>query len=123
MSGQAQVKKVLNVSQELRAKLAALVDSFPDGPERIKRLSKNCCVVSLSTIRDNGFVLSPEYYMSGTSKDRLKAIFQETSLKCLDDKIKEILETGWIPEKNKNRIKACPEFLAALEKLWHGEDE
>jgi hypothetical protein len=123
MSGQARVKKVLEGSLELRARLAALVDSFPDETGGVRRLDKNCCSVSLSTIQENGGILAPEYYLTATAKDRLKAIFQETSLRCLDDKIKEILETGWIPEPGNSRIKTCPEFLAALDKLWHGEDE
>jgi hypothetical protein len=118
-----QVKKATNAEQELRAKLVALVDGLPEGPEQIQRLSKNVCVVSTSTIAANGGILCPNYYMSGTSKDRLKRIFQDTSLKSLDDKIKEILETGWIPESNKNRIKVCPEFQAALEKLWYGTEQ
>jgi hypothetical protein len=132
MSGQARVKKVLEGSLELRARLAALVDSFPYETGGVRRLDKNCCSVSLSTIQENGGILAPEYYLTATAKDRLKAIFQETSLRCLDDKIKEILATGWISERClrnmhglsvKNRIKACPGFLAALDKLWHGEED
>jgi hypothetical protein len=123
MSGQARVKKVLEGSLELRARLAALVDSFPDETAGVRRLGKNCCSVSLSTIQENGGILAPEYYLTRIAKDRLKEIFQVMSLRRLDDTIKNILETGWVPEPGRNRIKACPEFLAALDKLWHGEDE
>jgi len=123
MNGKSLVKQATTAELELRARLAALVDGIPDGPEQIKRLSKNTCVVSLSTIKDNNFILCPSYYMSGTAKERLKQLFLETPFKSLDRKIKTILETGWISEPNKNRIRVCPEFQAALEKLWYGNEQ
>lgn len=108
--------RIANIKMYLaKRRLKQAIRQFPDTAEGATRLNKNCCVVSFSTIAGSrGFNLSPSYWMSQDTKDRLVKLVNTS--RDLKKAIETILQTGCM----KDGTELAPTILTALRNAWEG---
>jgi len=110
-------------TQEMRARLKALVKSLPKASSEVSCLTGTACcgTVSYSTISSHLSILSPSYYLTGNAVDLLEHLIDTESILTLDKKIQEILNTGKLHMGVRYAPPLNNEFIEALRLAWEGD--
>jgi len=115
----ATMQALLDQVATLKQELIEMVRSLPDVANGVTRLSKNCAVVSLSTIGKHGGILSANYYLSNDAKEELVARIERGSAEQIKSLIEGVLSSGSIQLSGRpNHLP--PNFLKALKEMWEG---
>ena len=64
----------------------------------VKPISPHMCVIKFSTIKENGFILSPEYYIQDVQKEEIKKYLSRCGkdIEKITARIEEMINTGKI---------------------------
>ena len=116
----ATVQDILGQLATFKQTLIDMVRDLPDAAEGVRKLSKNCALVSLSTIAKHGMNLSPSYYMSNDTKEELIARIERGSAEQIKALIEGVLQSGSIKLSGMGMHHLPPNFLEALSKIWKG---
>jgi hypothetical protein len=116
----ATVQDILNQLTTFKQTLTDMVRSLPESAEGVRKLSKNCAIVSLSTIGQHGGILSASYYLSNDAKEELIARIERGSAEQIKSLIEGVLKSGTIQLPGMGMHRLPPNFLEALSKIWKG---
>lgn len=110
--------EVMTKVSALKERLIRVINDLPDSTKGVRMLSKNCCTVPFSMIRDNSFRLSPSYWMTLELKTNLIKIVESSGIEALSKHIEEILQTGEVKARNGSTIPIHPEIIQKLKEAW-----
>lgn len=113
------IKTLQKQEAELKERLKSLLKSLPEATPGVQMLGPRSASVSLSTIAQHGYILSPRYYLSLGSKKMLLEMVEKSTLNTLAEKFERIMKTGTLIIGNTHE-KVHPAFVEALKKAWQG---
>jgi hypothetical protein len=104
--------------EQARLRLIEAIKDLPDSAEGAKILGKNCCSVPLSLIGQQGFNLSPRYWLTRETKTQLTELVENSrGVESLITSMEAILAT----RKLKDGTRIPFNVVEALRKAWEGE--
>ena len=116
------IQDIITQSQKIKKELIRLLLTLPNAANGTTLLSKNCAIVSLSTIHANG-VLSPNYYLTRHTKTLLIKKVKSWDLSCIPDRLNQIINEGHIdqqlPNYPANKTPVPTEFRNALKEILY----
>jgi len=104
--------------KEIKTQLITMISNLPDATPGVKMLSKNCAIVSFSTIAANRGILSPSYYINAENKKVLIERIERSNVENLRKLIEDIIDKGTINDTSGQTTRVSPEFVKALKEKW-----
>ena len=97
-------KKAINLIKKLKLLQNEIVESIMREIDKIEPMKdvqpigERMCVIKLSTIKDNNFILSPEYYIQDVQREEIKKHLSKCGkdIEKITARIKEMIDTGKI---------------------------
>lgn len=118
MTIQKEYKTLLEHEKKLRERFKKLIQDLPEALPGVTRVAPNAAIVSLNTIKEHGFNLSPRYYLSMASKNALLEEIDRSTMDGVINKINAIIATGSIKTPG-GTVKLHPEFIERLKGVWN----
>ena len=117
------IKELRLLQDEIFASIMAQIDEI-EPMKDVTPIGPRIATVKLSTIKDNNFILSPEYYLCDVQREEIKKHLSKCGkdIDKITERIKEMIDTGKIKGNtsdktvvlNKSSQKALTEIYSNL---------